>query len=83
MAWGSLASSVGNLVILGKLSFTILVNYHSPGGTVVNLPADAGDTRDTGSMPGLGRSPGGGPGHPLQRSCLENPRDRGTWGYSP
>ena len=79
VAWGSLASSVGNLVILGKLSFS----WGFPGGTVVNLPADAGDTRDTGSMPGLGRSPGGGPGHPLQRSCLENPRDRGTWGYSP
>ena len=55
-----------------------------PGGTVIkNLPANAGDTRDTSSMPGLGRSPGGGHGHPLQYACLENPRDRGSWGYSP
>ena len=34
---------------------------------------------DLGSMPGLGRSPGGGHGNPLQRSCLENPMDRGAW----
>ena len=34
---------------------------------------------DLGSVPGLGRSPGGGHGHPLQYSCLENPIDRGAW----
>ena len=34
---------------------------------------------DLGSIPGLGRSPGGGPGNPLQCSCLENPMDRGSW----
>ena len=34
---------------------------------------------DLGSIPGLGRSPGGGNGNPLQYSCLENPMDRGTW----
>ena len=51
-----------------------------PGGTVVkNLPANAGDTGDESSIPGLGRSPGGGHGHPLQYSCLENPVDRGAW----
>ena len=44
-----------------------------------NLPANAGDVRDTGSIPGLGRSPGGGHGNPLQYSCLENPMDRGAW----
>ena len=43
---------------------------------VKNPPANAGDVRDTGSIPGLGRSPGGGHGHPLQYYCLENPRDR-------
>ena len=37
------------------------------------------ETWDTGSTPGLGRSPGGGPGNPLQYSCLENPTDRQTW----
>ena len=40
-----------------------------------NPPANAGDARDMGSMPGLGRSHGGGNGNPLQYSCLENPMD--------
>ena len=44
---------------------------------VKNLPANEGHIRDTGSIPGLGRSPGGGHGNPLQYSCLENPMDRG------
>ena len=46
---------------------------------VRNLPANAGDIRDAGSVLGLGRSPGGGHGNPLQYSCLENPMDRGAW----
>ena len=46
---------------------------------VKNLPANAGDVRDAGLIPGLGRSAGGGHGNPLQYSCLENPRDRGAW----
>ena len=46
---------------------------------VKNLPANAGDVRDVGSIPGLGRFPGGGHGNPLQNSCLENPMDRGAW----
>ena len=51
-----------------------------PGGTVIkNMPANAGATRDMGSMPGSGRSPGEGNGTPLQYSCLGNPMDRGTW----
>ena len=41
--------------------------------------ANAGDVRDVGSIPGSGRSPGGGHGSPLQYSCLENPMDRGVW----
>ena len=41
--------------------------------------ANAGDIRDTGSVPGSGRSPGGGHGNALQCSCLENPRDGGAW----
>ena len=44
-----------------------------------NLPASAGATRDTGLIPGSGRSPGGGHSNPLQDSCLENPTDRGAW----
>ena len=50
---------------------------------VKNPPAIAGDLRDTISIPGLGRSPGGGHGNPLQYSCLENPMDRGAWHASP
>ena len=46
---------------------------------VKNLPASAGDVRDAGSVPGFGRSSGGGHGNPLQYSCLENPMDRGAW----
>ena len=47
------------------------------GDTVIkNLPASAGDIRDVGSIPGLGRSPAVGNGNPLQYSCLDNPMDR-------
>ena len=46
---------------------------------VKNPPANAGDAKDTGSIPGSGRSPGGGDGSPLQCACLENPMDRGAW----
>ena len=45
---------------------------------VKNLPANTGEVKDAGSMPGLGRPPGGGHGNPLQYSCLENPMDRGA-----
>ena len=48
-----------------------------PRGSVVkNPPANSGDA---GLIPGLGRSPGGGNGDPLQYSCLGNPTDRGAW----
>ena len=46
---------------------------------VKKLPANAGDTKNAGSIPRLGRSPGGRQGNPLQHSCLENPTDRGAW----
>ena len=46
---------------------------------VKNLPANVGDTRDAGLIPGLRRSPGGGNGNTLQYTCLENPMDRGAW----
>ena len=55
-----------------------------PGGTsqvaqtVKNPPANAGDTRDMGSIPGSGRSPREGHGNPFQYSCLENPMNRGA-----
>ena len=46
---------------------------------VKNLPANEGDARDLGSIPGSGRSPGEGNGNSLQYSCLKNPMDRGAW----
>ena len=61
--------------------FSVYVDYQGfPGGTSgEEPPASAGDIRDLGSVPGWGRSPGGGHGHPLQYSCLENPMHRGAW----
>ena len=46
---------------------------------VKNPPAKAGDAEHTGSIPGLGRSPGAGNGNPLQYSCLEDSMGRGVW----
>ena len=46
---------------------------------VKNMPANAEDIIEMGSIPGMGRFPGEGNGNPLQYSCLENPMDRGTW----
>ena len=46
---------------------------------VKNPPVNVGDVRELSSIPGLGRSPGGGHGNPLQYSSLENPMDRGAW----
>ena len=46
---------------------------------IKNLPENEADARDTNSVPGLGRSPGGRHGNPLQYSCLENSMDRGAW----
>ena len=48
------------------------------GLVVKNLPANEGDIRDMGPIPGSGRSPGGGYGEPLLYSCLKNPIDRGA-----
>ena len=57
--------------------------FHHPqemcGATGKELPANAGDTRDAGSIPGSERSSGGRHGNSLQYSCLENPMDRGAW----
>ena len=60
-----------------------LTSKDKPGASQVvlvvkNPPANAGDTRDMGLIPGSGRSPRVGNGNPLQYSCLENPMDRGA-----
>ena len=55
-------------------------SFGFPRGAVVkNLPAQAGDTRDAGLIPGSGIYPGGRNGNPLQYSCLRNPMNRGAW----
>ena len=51
-----------------------------PGGARGKEPVcNAGDARDMGLIPGLGRSSGGGHGNPLHYSCLEDPMDKGAW----
>ena len=73
------------LYIYLKVQFLIhKIQIPSPWASQVALlvkypPTNAGDPRDVGSIPGSGRSPGGGHGNPLQYSCLENPMDRGAW----
>ena len=58
----------------------IMLTLRFPGGSVLkNLPAKAGHTRNAGSNPGLGRSPGVGNGNPLQYSCLEKSMGGGDW----
>ena len=61
------------------LTHTVLEQGFLGGTRGKNLPANAGNIRDMGSIPGLGRSPREGHGNPLQYSCLENPQNRGTW----
>ena len=79
-------SAPGDILLGGgaSASFCHLTSHPQrtgfPGGAVgKNPPANAGNARDTGSIPGSGGSPGGGKGSPLQYSCLENPTDRGAW----
>ena len=63
---------------------TILNACVFPSGSVVKkLPANEGDARDTGSIPGLGKSPGGGRSNSLQYFCQENPMEEEPGGYSP
>ena len=81
--------------MVGRLHFMILENWPYVGDVLVsqvtlvakNLPANAGDIRDMGLIPGSGRFLGGGHSNPLQYSGLENAMDRGAGGmgqgYSP
>ena len=68
--------------MLSYLIYAFTVTYYGASQValvVKNLPANTGDLRDMGLIPGSGRSPGGGNGSPLQYSCLENPMDRIAW----
>ena len=63
--------------VVHKANSSSSINSEFPDGTMVKNPAaDAGDIRDVSSIPGLGRSPGGGNGNLLQDSCLGSPEDR-------
>ena len=72
-------NSGGNLVNGGCWLLLTVPPASQAALVAKNPPASAGDVRDAGSIPGLGRSPGGGHGNPLQYSGLENPMDRGAW----
>ena len=71
-------AEMNNLV---HMSFCTCIDIHGfPGGAVVkNTPVNAQEARDTGVIPGSGRSSGGGNGNPLQHSCLGESTDRGAW----
>ena len=58
-------------ILVKRASYMVLV--------IKNPPANAGDVKDLGLIPGSRRCPGGGHNNPLQYSCLENPVDRGAW----
>ena len=64
-----------------KLCFALLTSYWAPKVSLMGKdpPANAGDVRGLGWIPGLQSSPGAGHGNPLQYSCLENPMHRGAW----
>jgi len=59
--------------------FTSYFGTSQVARVVKNPPANTGDIRDSGEIPGLGKSPGDGNGNPFQFSCLESSRDRGAW----
>ena len=91
MGWGKGILRPRVLTEHGNVSFTdfqsswcqrmqVLTRYFPGGSVVKNLPANAGDLRNTGSIPGSGRSCEEGKGNPLQYSCLENPMDRESGG---
>ena len=78
----SLASNECSKIQAAAHGFCMWISGHGTSQVALlgkNPPANAGDVRDTNSIPGWGRSPGGGHGDPLQCSCLENPTDRGAW----
>ena len=77
MSSSIIVSIVRNLILRNKTEVSMLLSFRG-GSAVKNLPANAGDKRDAGSIHGSGRFSGGGHGNPLQYSCRENPMDRGA-----
>ena len=79
---GSGPPFVGQVLCLMTLLENLEIRLYVPPGlalVVKSSPVNAGDMRDVGSIPELGKSPGEGHGNPLQCTCLENPMDRGAW----
>ena len=76
--WKNMNELFGQCYVHRSPALMLYLNFPS-GSLIKNLPASAGDTRDEGSIPGSGRSPGVGNGNQLQYSCLENPMNRGAW----
>ena len=81
-----LYGAIADLTATGAMqSFGLLIILYDPlkvfpaGAVANNLPANAGDTRDLGSILGSGKSSGGGNSNPLQYSCLKNTMDRKAW----
>ena len=64
---------------MGRIKEIILGMAYQVVTVVKNAHANSGDLRDMGSVPGLGRCPGGGHGKPPQYPCPENPKDGGAW----
>ena len=75
LLWMTVFSPYLYIVFLLYIYFCVYTSLVALVVKKKNLPANAGDIGNMGSIPGLGRSPGGGHGHPLQYSCLENPMD--------
>ena len=68
-----------SLCFISVFNLIYSLGFQGGAGGKEPWPANTGDVRDVGSIPGLGRSPGGGNDNPLQYYCLENPMDRGAW----
>ena len=80
-SWHAAVHGVAKRDTTERQTATIAFLSGCPGDAVVkNPPANAGDAKDTGLIPGSERSPGGGHGNPRQYSCLENLMHRGAWG---
>ena len=72
-------SSPSHFKVIHYFPPSLICGVFPDGSVGKESTCSAGDTGDMGSIPGLGRSPGGENGNPLQYSCLENPMDRGAW----
>ena len=77
--WATVHGVAKSRTQLSNFTFTFVTRVSQVALVVKNLPDNAGDKRDAGSIPRLGRSSEEGNGNPLQYSCLKNPIDRGGW----